>query len=94
MKHMGSVGIRALKQNASQVVARAAAGEVVIITDRGRPVAQLVPLPSGRVASLAASGRARLAKVSLASLGAPSAEGAEQPGLTEVVTAMRDEERY
>lgn len=36
-----------LKQNASQVVARAAAGEVVTVTDRRRPVAQLVPVPGG-----------------------------------------------
>ena len=35
MKHTTEVGIRALKQNASAVVAEAAAGETVIITDRG-----------------------------------------------------------
>jgi len=33
-----------LKQNASAVVARAAAGEPLIVTDRGRPVARLLPL--------------------------------------------------
>ena len=48
MKHMADVGIRALKQNASAVVAEAAAGATVTITDRGRPVAQLTPLPSSR----------------------------------------------
>ncbi|MCX6410098.1 MAG: type II toxin-antitoxin system prevent-host-death family antitoxin, partial [Actinobacteria bacterium] len=37
---MDQIGIRALKQNASAVVARAAAGEALIITDNGRPVAQ------------------------------------------------------
>jgi len=91
---MSTVGIRALKQNASQVVARAAAGEVVTITDRGRPVAQLVPVPGGRVAAFVASGRARPAKGSLAALGAPSGARAEQPVLSEVVAAMRGEERY
>ena len=91
---MCTVGIRALKQNASQVVARAAAGEVVTITDRGRPVAQLVPVPGGRVAAFVASGRARRAKGSLAALGAPPDAGAEQPMLSEVVAAMRGEERY
>ena len=40
MKHMSEVGIRALKQNASAVVAEAASGETVTITDRGRPVAR------------------------------------------------------
>lgn len=39
-----SVGLRALQQNASAVVARAVAGEEVVITDRGRPVARIVPL--------------------------------------------------
>lgn len=39
-----SVGLRALQQNASAVVARAAAGEEVVITDRGRPCARIVPL--------------------------------------------------
>lgn len=52
-----SVGIRALKQNASEVVARAAAGETIEITDRGRPVAQLIPLQEDRITALTASGR-------------------------------------
>ncbi|MHB1488536.1 MAG: type II toxin-antitoxin system Phd/YefM family antitoxin [Acidimicrobiales bacterium] len=91
---MSTVGIRALKQNASQVVARAAAGEVVTITDRGRPVAQLVPVPGGRVAALVAAGRARPAKGSLGSLGAPPESPQGRPVLSEVVAAMRGEERY
>ena len=53
---MGSVGIRELKQNASKVVARAAAGETVTITERGRPVAQLTPLPTSRLDELIAAG--------------------------------------
>lgn len=53
---MGVVGIRELKQNASKVVARAAAGETVTITDRGRPVAQLTPLPTSRLDQLRAAG--------------------------------------
>ena len=91
---MSTVGIRALKQNASQVVAMAAAGEVVTITDRGRPVAQLVPVTGGRVAALVAAGRARPAKGSLAALGMPTEAPPEQPMLSEVVAAMRSDERY
>ncbi|HVA25724.1 MAG TPA: type II toxin-antitoxin system prevent-host-death family antitoxin [Chloroflexota bacterium] len=37
------VGIRELKERASAVVRRAAHGETVTITDRGRPVARIVP---------------------------------------------------
>lgn len=38
------VGIRELKDNASAVIRRVAAGETIMVTDRGRPVARIVPL--------------------------------------------------
>ena len=41
---METVGIRELRQNASQVVAKVAAGQVITITDRGRQVEQMSPL--------------------------------------------------
>lgn len=41
---MPSVGIRELKARLSEYVDRAHAGEVVVVTDRGRPVARLAPL--------------------------------------------------
>jgi len=41
---MASVGLRELKQNPSGVVARAEAGETIVITVQGRPAARLVPL--------------------------------------------------
>ncbi|MDP3983921.1 MAG: type II toxin-antitoxin system prevent-host-death family antitoxin [Acidimicrobiia bacterium] len=56
---MSKVGIRALKQNASAVVAKAAAGEMVTITDRGRPAAQMGPVSSTRLQDLIAAHRAR-----------------------------------
>ena len=40
------IGIRELRQNASLWVAKAKAGRTIQITDRGRPVARLVPLTS------------------------------------------------
>lgn len=40
---MTSVGLKVLKNNLSEYVRRAAAGETVVITDRGRPVAELSP---------------------------------------------------
>ena len=52
-----TIGIRALKQNASAVVARVAAGETLTITDRGRPVARIVPLErKGRVQEMIDAG--------------------------------------
>jgi prevent-host-death family protein len=91
---MSTVGIRALRQNASQVVARVASGEVVTITDRGRPVAQLIPVSEGRIASFVAAGRARPAKGSLAAPGMPSEPQQGELSLSEVLATMRDNERY
>lgn len=44
---MASVGVRELRQRASELLRRVERGEVIEITDRGRPVAQLSPLPVG-----------------------------------------------
>jgi prevent-host-death family protein len=90
MKHMTQVGIRALKQNASAVVAHAAAGETVTITDRGRPVAQLTAIPSSRLQQLLNSGHARPPRHGIGDLPAPDA-GLR---LSDELAAMRDAERY
>src|SRR5919204_206209 len=42
---MTRVGVRELKQNASSVIRRVRAGETVEVTDRGVPVALIVPVP-------------------------------------------------
>jgi prevent-host-death family protein len=42
---MRQVGVRELRQQASRLLKRVAAGESFEVTDRGRPVALLVPLP-------------------------------------------------
>ncbi len=41
---MDEIGIRELRQNASAHVRAASAGAHLVVTDRGVPVAQLVPL--------------------------------------------------
>jgi prevent-host-death family protein len=89
MKHMAEVGIRSLKQNASAVVAKAAAGETVTITDRGRPVAQLTSIPSSPLQALLAAGRARPAKRKIVALKPPTAG----PDLSGELARMRDAER-
>ena len=43
---MASVGVRELRQRASELLRRVEAGETIEITDRGRPVAALTPLPA------------------------------------------------
>ena len=43
---MRKVGLKVLKNKLSKYVRLAAAGETVVITDRGRPVARLVAAPA------------------------------------------------
>jgi prevent-host-death family protein len=90
MKHMTEVGIRALKQNASAVVADAASGETITITDRGRPVAQMTAIPSSRLQGLLDTGQARGPQRRLMDLPEPT----EGPDLSGELASMRDAERY
>ena len=91
---MSEVGIRALKQNASAVVAEAASGELVTITDRGRAVAQMVPVAESRVEALIAAERARPALRRLSDLPSPTRRRRGQPTLLEELEDMRRAERY
>lgn len=58
------VGVRELRDRLSGYLERARAGEQIEITDRGRPIAMLVPLPESRatIAELIAAGELRLAE--------------------------------
>ncbi|HET6691918.1 MAG TPA: type II toxin-antitoxin system prevent-host-death family antitoxin [Miltoncostaeaceae bacterium] len=88
---MKTVGVRALKQNASAVVAEAASGETVIITDRGEPVAQMLPLGGGLLRDLERAGLIRKRRHSAADLPAPLPS---QASLGDAVRRGRDDERY
>ena len=94
---MEEVGIRALKQNASEVVARAEAGEEITVTNRGRPVARLVPhhreQRRSRLEEMIARGEATPPTRSFSDLPPPRPA---LPGrsLSELLQEMRDEERY
>ena len=88
-----SVGIRALQQNASAVVAHAAEGEIVEVTDRGQPVAYIVPIRRGRLAALLAAGLARPARRSVSDLGPPLPRDPTRPTLGELLTEARSDKR-
>lgn len=88
---MDRVGIRELKQNASAVVARAAAGESLIITDRGRPVAQIVPLKESTLDRLIAAGAVRPPVASFDELPPPIDLGVS---MSDEIIRRRAEERY
>lgn len=94
MKHMEHIGIRELKQNASAVVARVAAGETVVVTDRRRPVAQLSSLPQSPLDQMRAAGSVRPARRRFAALSLPGGDVDPDSTATAALMAMRDEERY
>jgi prevent-host-death family protein len=58
---MSTVGIKDLKIHLGRYVNRAARGETITVTERGTPVAMLVPIPADRTAveALKRSGRIR-----------------------------------
>ena len=93
---MVSIGIRELRQHASRYLRRVRAGERIAVTDRGTPVAWLVPVdePAGIVERLAAAGDYRRAAGSLLDLPVPAAKPAHAPSLAEAVRGLRDEERW
>jgi prevent-host-death family protein len=87
------VGIRELRQDASTWVRRAAAGETIEVTDRGRPVAHLGPIvarPRG-LAALEATGSIRRARGRLADLPPVEPVDGARP-LSEVLEELRDED--
>jgi prevent-host-death family protein len=93
MCYMAKVGIRELRQNASAVVRRVAAGEVVEVTDRGRAVARIVPMhETSRLEQLVAEGRATEATGDLLDV-KPIARIVGKPPLSKILAEMRADER-
>ncbi len=90
---MTTVGIRELRQNASAVLRRVVAGETVEVTDRGHPIARIVPLHAERTLDqLVAEGRASEPHGDLLAL-EPVAAAKGEPRLSDVLTAVRADER-
>jgi prevent-host-death family protein len=96
---MTKIGIRELRENASEYVRRARRGELIEIMDRGTPVALLGPLPvrsaESALDALDAQGRlAQRGQGSFADLPLPT-EIAAAPTIpvSEALHAMRDDER-
>jgi prevent-host-death family protein len=81
---MKSIGIRELRQHASRYLRDVERGETIEITDRGRPVARIVPTGDGdAIARLTTEGRLRPAlRAPLESDPIAPAAGIELPGET------------
>ena len=91
---MEQVGVRELRQHASRWLRRVAAGESFEVTDRGRPVALLVPVPADEgLEALVAAGRARHGRGRLSELGPPLPARPGAPRPSEVLERLRADER-
>jgi prevent-host-death family protein len=90
---MTRVGVRELRQRASELLRRVEEGESIEITDRGRPVAMLTPLPEDPLARLMASGDLEASEGGLADLPEPLRlpDGSEPP--SSVLARLRRNER-
>ena len=72
MTHMKSVGIRTLQQNAAAILREVSRGVEVEVTERGRPVARLVPVAAkDTIGFLESVGSLRRARKDLLALGEP-----------------------
>ncbi len=88
------VGVRELRQNLSVYLRRIDRGERFEVTDRGRPVALLVPLPSGLspLQRLIAEGRVRAPAGDPRDL--PLPEGEPSNKVSEALIRDRREHRF
>ena len=91
---MERIGIRELQQHASGVLRRVRAGEGVEVTERGRPIAMLIPQGGGGVLEvLRAAGRVTPAEGDLLELGAPLPRRASTVSPSARLRTMRATER-
>lgn len=91
---MTTVGIRELRQRASELLRRVEAGETIEVTDRGRPVAVLAPLPeAGPLEQLRAAGEVIPAAASFSDLPDPLPVPAGKESPSVILTRLRRHER-
>lgn len=90
---MRSIGVRELRQQASRHLRAVQAGETIEVTERGKPVAMIVPVPKrSTLDALEASGRlTRAQRDPLKVLPMRPKKGAPLP--SEVLARMRADER-
>ncbi len=94
MCYVESVGVRELRQNLSVYLRRVQAGEPLRVTERGRAVALLTPLPidDDPFADLVAAGRARPARHAFHSVPPLPLPDDGGQSLSQALQEMRDED--
>ncbi|MCU1463275.1 MAG: hypothetical protein JWO37_3350 [Acidimicrobiales bacterium] len=91
---MTRVGVRELRQRASELLRLVEQGETIEVTDRGRPVALLTPLPDGTMLDrMRAAGEVEPATGDINDLPMPLTlpRGSELP--SQVLARLRSDER-
>jgi prevent-host-death family protein len=91
---MTSVGVRELRQRASELLRLVEQGETVEITDRGRPVARLTPLPDGTpLEQMRSSGEIDAASADIDDLPEPISLPSSVASPTAALRRLRSNER-
>lgn len=89
---MDRIGVRELRQNASRYLAQVAAtGGAIEITDRGRPIARLVPVTGDEWSDLVAAGEVTPADGTLDIRDVEPVESAVNA--SDALARLRDQER-
>jgi prevent-host-death family protein len=91
------VGVRELRQNLSVYLDRVKAGETLVVTEHGEPVARLGPPPKDSIIDqMIADGRITPATRDhrRATMPPPMPDDYDGPTATEILLQMREEERY
>jgi prevent-host-death family protein len=90
---MEQIPIRMLNQDTAGVLARVEQGEIIEITNRGNPIARIVPVTADPMADLVASGLV-LPPTLTGPIPVPTV--AAEPGAEagQLISALRDEERW
>ncbi len=93
---MDRVGVRELRQNLSVYLRRVQSGEILEVTERGKPVARLQPLIENMSAldRRIAEGKARPATKDFSDLPPPLPARPGEKTLTEILLEMREEEEF
>ena len=91
---MERIGVREVRQNISVYLRRVEQGEAFTVTDHGRAVAVLAPLPpdDDPLADLVAAGLVEPRKGGLGGLPEPAQPRPGDRPLSEILREMRDEE--
>lgn len=91
---MTRVGVRELRQRASELLRLVEQGETIEVTDRGRPVALLTPLPAGSALDrLRAAGEVDAATADVADLPPPLVLPPDAELPSQALARLRRDER-